>query len=79
MAHVNTDRHASAVTSPLRVAGSVFKAQKMRDVMWEITGKRREREVVFYIITDTNIQTAFKEEELQKEEHLNSYVFVYFL
>lgn len=35
VAHVNalTDRHASEVTLPPRVAGSVFKAQRMRNVM----------------------------------------------
>ncbi len=50
------------------VAGSVFKAQMRRDVQLDITGKQSE--VVLAILTDTTLQAAVKEEDLQRRASL---------
>lgn len=70
VAHVNalTGRHAFCRRVTACVTGSVFKAQMMRDVQLDITGKQSE--VVLEILTDTNLQAAVKEEGLQRRASL---------
>lgn len=77
VAHVSalTGRHALCNASQPRVAGSVFKAQMMRDVQSDITGKQRRSSTFELIQISANLQT--EEDLLRRASLILDYSFVF--